>query len=413
MYEYVENWQYMVEPVWSNITTTRCMMIPIYILMRMIASDKSKKSPLIAEAPHHPWQWVVHSAAPSSAWAPLGQHPAAQAGRINLDVSAVKSRFIVIFPICQIYSFFFQAVLVRKFSLHDVAIITVFVSANFEQRQPQVLNKTPNLTNQTPAGTEMWTAEAQEKTLLKLSFHCTNRFRGHLLTSAHWGLGSDWKPCRALMNGMICKRKAAKWRKWGKYQKCISQAWRSKQRRTLHVVWVNGGFCSSVVLQTGQEDHLAFAKQDEEPKWLHCPGRRHSTAQSGFNEFNATLAPDSINSINSITASNSRPSTSLSRLWRSLHMAPNFSFTTDIRFQTQFQTRNCDLKLPRPQPVKVGEPSLSSCPTSQQQRIHQKSSGKPDSPWACSLSIVNELRSQSAFYRGIAEITLCQSISEK
>lgn len=99
-----------------------------------------------------------------------------------------------------------------------------------------------NCTEKSCAGTEMWTAEAQEKTL---SFHSTNRFTRHLLTSAHWGLGSDWKPCRALvMNGMICKRKAVKLRKWGKYQKCISQAWRSKQRGTLQIVWVNGGFFS-------------------------------------------------------------------------------------------------------------------------------------------------------------------------
>lgn len=212
----------------------------------------------------------------------------------------------------------------KECSLHDVAIITVFVSANFEQRQPQSAQQDSKFNQPNPCWHWDVNSWSSGKDLVETSFHSTNRFRSHVLTSAHWGLGSDWKPCRALMNGMICKRKAVKWRKWGKYQKCISQAWRSKQRGTLHVVWVNGGFCSSVVLQASQEDHLAFAKQDEEPKWLHCPGRRHSTAQSGFNDFYATLAPDSINSINSITASNSRPSTSLSRLWRSLHMAPNF-----------------------------------------------------------------------------------------
>lgn len=85
------------------------------------------------------------------------------------------------------------------------------------------------------------------------------------------------------------------------------------------------------------------------------------------------------------------------------HGTQLFPIPLIYRFQTQFQTRNCDLKLPRPQPVRVGEPSLSSCPTSQQQSIHQKVIRENrDSPWA-----------QSAFYRGIAEITLCQSISKK
>ena len=286
----------------------------------------------IAEAPHHPWQWVVHSAAPSSAWAPLGQHPASetnegqslcsgwmnQLGYVSCEVSIHCHP-----PICQIYSFFFKVFSkgmqpARCCHHHRFCQRELWAAPASSAQQDSKFNQ-PN-----PCWHWDVNSWSSGKDLVETSFHCTNRFTRHLLTSANWGLGSDWKPCRALMNGMICKRKAVKLRKWGKYQKCISQAWRSKQRGTLHVVWVNGGFCSSVVLQASQEDHLAFAKQDEEPKWLHCPGRRHSTAQSGFNDFNATLAPDSINSINSITASNSRPSTSLSRLWRSLHMAPNF-----------------------------------------------------------------------------------------
>ncbi len=310
-----------------------------------------------------------------------------------LDVSAVKSRFIVMAPLSIPFSRCYR----QECSLHYVAIITVFVCADFEQRQPQVLNEilfavmSPNSTNQPShcrkftekscAGTEMRTAEAQEKTLI-FSFHYTNRFTHHLLTSAHWGLGSDWKPCRALlMNGMICKWKAVKLRKWGKYQKCISQAWRSKQCGTLHVVWVNRVLQwfyklarRTILLSQSKtenpNDFIVLVDITPRFKGALMP---HWPLILSIQSILIILSPPPILDLQRLSVGFEGPCT-----WH-----PTFAYTTYIRFQTQFQTRNCDLKLPRPQPVNVGEPSLSSCPTSQQQRIHEMSRENRSSRWAC------------------------------